>query len=123
MNLETRLEQLNSAVKMELWQEAYKAIEDISDLMNKSKKMPKPQVMAMYFLKLALVFMKAGNLLFHAAALFKHFQLVRDQKKNITGMLWLCCISIILSKKLLIYLILYLFFFLSQRKNFPRRLQ
>lgn len=85
MNLETRLEQLNYAIKMELWQEAYKAIEDISDLMNKSKKMPKPHVMASYYQKLSLVFWKAGNMLFHAAALFKLFQLLRDQKKNITG--------------------------------------
>jgi len=84
MNLETRLEQLNYAIRMELWQEAYKAIEDISDLMNKSKKMPKPHVMASYFQKLSLVFLKAGNQLFHAAALFKLFQLLRDQKKNIT---------------------------------------
>ncbi|XP_071532638.1 eukaryotic translation initiation factor 3 subunit A [Panulirus ornatus] len=85
MNLETRLEQLNYAIKMELWQEAYKAIEDISDLMNKSKKMPKPHVMASYYQKLSLVFWKAGNMLFHAAALFKLFQLLRDQKKNITA--------------------------------------
>ncbi|XP_068218181.1 eukaryotic translation initiation factor 3 subunit A isoform X2 [Palaemon carinicauda] len=85
MNLETRLEQLNYAIKMELWQEAYKAIEDISDLMNKSKKMPKPHVMASYYQKLSLVFWKAGNQLFHAAALFKLFQLLRDQKKNITA--------------------------------------
>lgn len=85
MNLETRLEQLNYAIKMELWQEAYKAIEDISDLMNKSKKMPKPHVMASYYQKLSLVFWKAGNQLFHAAALFKLFQLLRDQKKNITS--------------------------------------
>ncbi|CAL4113931.1 unnamed protein product, partial [Meganyctiphanes norvegica] len=84
MNLETRLEQLNYAIRMELWQEAYKAIEDISDLMNKSKKSPKPHVMASYFQKLSLVFLKAGNQLFHAAALFKLFQLLRDQKKNIT---------------------------------------
>ncbi|KAG7173693.1 Eukaryotic translation initiation factor 3 subunit A-like 2, partial [Homarus americanus] len=85
MNLETRLEQLTYAIKMELWQEAYKAIEDISDLMNKSKKMPKPHVMASYYQKLSLVFWKAGNMLFHAAALFKLFQLLRDQKKNITA--------------------------------------
>ncbi|XP_042865797.1 eukaryotic translation initiation factor 3 subunit A-like isoform X3 [Penaeus japonicus] len=85
MNLETRLEQLNYAIKMELWQEAYKAIEDISDLMNKSKKMPKPHVMASYYQKLSLVFWKAGNHLFHAASLFKLFQLLRDQKKNITS--------------------------------------
>ena len=84
MNLETRLEQLNYAIKMELWQEAYRAIEYVSDLMGKSKKSPKPQIMASYYQKLSLVFWKAGNQLFHAAALLKLFQLNKEQKKNIT---------------------------------------
>ncbi|KAF2355103.1 Eukaryotic translation initiation factor 3 subunit A [Trinorchestia longiramus] len=85
MNLETRLVQLSFAIKMELWQEAYRAIEYVSDLMGKSKKSPKPQIMATYYQRLALVFWKAGNQLFHAAALLKLFQLNREQKKNITA--------------------------------------
>ncbi|KAA0191179.1 hypothetical protein HAZT_HAZT006772 [Hyalella azteca] len=85
MNLETRLVQLDHAIRMELWQEAYRAIEYVSDLMGKSKKSPKPQIMATYYQKLALVFWKAGNQLFHAAALLKLFQLNREQKKNITA--------------------------------------
>jgi len=85
MNLETRLEQLNFAIRMELWQEAYRAIEYVSDLMGKSKKSPKPQIMAAYYQKLALVFWKAGNHLFHAAALLKLFHLNKEQKKNITS--------------------------------------
>lgn len=70
---------------MELWQEAYKAIEDIHGLMILAKKMPRPQQMAQYYQKLALVFGKSGNHLFHAAALFRLFQLSRDLKKNITA--------------------------------------
>ncbi|XP_023248195.1 eukaryotic translation initiation factor 3 subunit A [Copidosoma floridanum] len=84
LNLETRLIQLDSAIQMELWQEAYKAIEDIHGLMNLSKKMPVPKTMANYYQKLAMVFWKAGNYLFHAAALFKLFQLSRDMKKNMS---------------------------------------
>lgn len=84
LNLETRLYQLDSAIQMELWQEAYKAIEDIHGLMNMSKKMPVPKTMANYYQKLAMVFWKAGNYLFHAAALFKLYQLSKDMKKNIT---------------------------------------
>lgn len=56
MHLETRLVQLDSAIQMELWQEAYKATEDIHGLMTLSKKSPKPQLMANYYQKLALVF-------------------------------------------------------------------
>ncbi|KAH1009215.1 hypothetical protein HUJ04_001605 [Dendroctonus ponderosae] len=84
LNLETRLHQLDFAIQMELWQEAYKAIEDINNLMNLSKKMPVPKTMANYYQKLAMVFWKAGNYLFHAAALFKLLQLSKEMKKNIT---------------------------------------
>ncbi|GBM00210.1 Eukaryotic translation initiation factor 3 subunit A [Araneus ventricosus] len=85
MHLETRLVQLDSAIQMELWQEAYKAIEDIHGLMNLSKKAPNPRLMANYYQKLALVFWKSNNYLFHAAALFRLFHLSREQKKNITA--------------------------------------
>lgn len=82
--LDTRLYQLDSAIQMELWQEAYKAIEDIHGLMALSKKTPVPKTMANYYQKLAMVFSKAGNHLFHAAALLKLFQLTRELKKNLT---------------------------------------
>lgn len=84
LNLDTRLHQLDSAIQMELWQEAYKAIEDIHGLMTLSKKTPVAKTMANYYQKLAMVFWKAGNQLFHAAALLKLFQLTREMKKNIT---------------------------------------
>merc|ERR1719357_355344 len=85
MNLDTRLVQLDAAIQMELWQEAYKAIEDIHGLMILSKKVFQPKMMANYYQKLALVFWKSGNQLFHAAAVFKHFQLTREMKKNISA--------------------------------------
>lgn len=80
-----RLNQLDSAIQMELWQEAYKAIEDVHGLMNLAKKQPVAKTMANYYQKLAMVFWKAGNQLFHAAALLKLFQLTREMKKNITA--------------------------------------
>uniref|UniRef100_A0A1B6CP13 Eukaryotic translation initiation factor 3 subunit A n=1 Tax=Clastoptera arizonana TaxID=38151 RepID=A0A1B6CP13_9HEMI len=83
-NLDTRLVQLDSAIQMELWQEAYKATEDIHNLMNLSKKPPVPKTMANYYHKLAMVFWKAGYYLFHAAALFKLFQLSKEMKKNMS---------------------------------------
>ena len=84
MNLDTRLVQLDAAIHMELWKEAYKAVEDIHGLiMSLSKKVFQPKMMAYYYQKLALVFWKSGNFLFHAAAEFKNFQLTRE-KKNIS---------------------------------------
>ncbi|XP_071946958.1 eukaryotic translation initiation factor 3 subunit A-like isoform X2 [Antedon mediterranea] len=84
LNMETRLMQLETAISMELWQEAYKAVEDIHSLMGLSKKPPKPQMMANYYQKLGLVFWKSGNALFHACALHRLLQLSRDQRKNLT---------------------------------------
>lgn len=84
LNLDTRLYQLDSAIQMELWQEAYKAIEDIHGLMTMSKKTPQPKTMANYYQKLAMVFWKADNRLFHAAALLRLLQLSRELKKTIT---------------------------------------
>lgn len=87
MHLETRLIQLESATQIELWQEAYRATDDIKryGLMNLNKKPPKPQLMANYYQKLALVFWKADCHLFHAAALFRLFHLTRELKKTITS--------------------------------------
>lgn len=84
-HLETRLFQLNHAISMELWQEAYKAVEDIYGLMNLSRTKPKPGQMFNYYSKLSLIFWKAGNQLFHAATLQKLFVLLREQKKTITS--------------------------------------
>ena len=85
LHLETRLQQLDCAITMELWQEAYKATDDIKrfNLMNLSKKPLKPQLMASYYQKLGLVFYKANCPLFHAAALLRHFLLTKEWRKNI----------------------------------------
>lgn len=113
MHLDTRLNQLDSAIGMELWQvtslflaadplqfffevnkkkdngdafsftqEAFKAVEDIHDLIVRSKKVPKPSSLASYFENVSLVFLKSGNHLFHAAACHRLFLLFSEQKKN-----------------------------------------
>jgi len=84
MHLETRLVQLDSAISMELWQEAFKAVEDIHGLITLAKKQPKPSLMANYYQKLGLVFSKSGNHLFHATTLHRLFSLSREQRKNLS---------------------------------------
>ncbi|XP_071827297.1 eukaryotic translation initiation factor 3 subunit A-like [Apostichopus japonicus] len=84
VHLDTRLFQLETAIHMELWQEAYKAVEDIHNLMEISKKTPKAQLMATYYTKLGLVFWKSGNRLFHACALHRLLQLSREHRKNLS---------------------------------------
>uniref|UniRef100_A0A8C5QF86 Eukaryotic translation initiation factor 3 subunit A n=1 Tax=Leptobrachium leishanense TaxID=445787 RepID=A0A8C5QF86_9ANUR len=84
MHLETRLVQLDSAISMELWQEAFKAVEDIHGLFALSKKPPKPQLMANYYNKVSTVFWKSGNTLFHASTLHRLFHLSREMRKNLS---------------------------------------
>ena len=85
IHLETRLYQLKHAISMQLWQEAYKAVEDIYALMLLSKSKPKPNQMFHYYSNLSLIFWKAENYLFHAATLQKLFFLLKEQKKNISN--------------------------------------
>ncbi|XP_040217411.1 eukaryotic translation initiation factor 3 subunit A isoform X2 [Rana temporaria] len=84
MHLETRLVQLDSAISMELWQEAFKAVEDIHGLFALSKKPPKPQLMSNYYNKVSTVFWKSGNALFHASTLHRLYHLSREMRKNLT---------------------------------------
>ncbi|KAH7710345.1 eukaryotic translation initiation factor 3 subunit 10 [Aphelenchoides avenae] len=83
---ETRLKQLDTAIQMELWQEAYKSAEDLHNMMqlskDKDKRMVKPASYVNYYDKLALVFWKGGNTLFHAAALLQKFNIYKDMKKT-----------------------------------------
>lgn len=68
-----------------LFQEAFKAVEDVYGLMQLSKRPPKPQVMANYYQKVALVFWKAENYLFHACTLHRLYVLSREQKRTMTN--------------------------------------
>jgi translation initiation factor 3 subunit A len=85
---ETRLIQLNTAIQMELWQEAYKSAEDLHNIMqlskDKDRRMVKPASYVNYYDKLALIFWKGGNILFHAAALLQKFVIYKDMKRSFT---------------------------------------
>lgn len=77
-HLDTRFQQLNVAVELELWQEAFRSIEDIHTLLNLSKRPAKPIMMTNYFEKLSTIFLVGENYLFHAAAYSRYFNLLRN---------------------------------------------
>ncbi|KAJ8759643.1 hypothetical protein K2173_009290 [Erythroxylum novogranatense] len=82
--LDTRFEQLKIATELELWQEAFRSIEDIHGLMCMVKKTPKPSLMVVYYAKLTEVFWISSSHLYHAYAWIKLFTLQKSFNKNLS---------------------------------------
>ncbi|KAL1550319.1 Eukaryotic translation initiation factor 3 subunit A [Salvia divinorum] len=81
--LDTRFEQLKVATELELWQEAFRSIEDIFGLMCMVKKTPKSSLMVVYYSKLSEIFWMSSNHLYHAYAWLKLFSLQKNFNKNL----------------------------------------
>ncbi|TKY62254.1 Eukaryotic translation initiation factor 3 subunit A [Spatholobus suberectus] len=82
--LDTRVEQLKIATELELWQEAFRSVEDIHGLMCMVKKTPKPSLMVVYYVKLTEIFWISSSHLYHAYAWFRLFLLQKSFNKNLS---------------------------------------
>ncbi|KAJ8627303.1 hypothetical protein MRB53_020610 [Persea americana] len=82
--LDTRFEQLKIATELELWQEAFRSVEDIHGLMCMVKKTPKASLMVTYYAKLTEIFWVSDCHLYHAYAWLKLFTLQKTYNKNLT---------------------------------------
>uniref|UniRef100_A0A1X7VGV1 Eukaryotic translation initiation factor 3 subunit A n=1 Tax=Amphimedon queenslandica TaxID=400682 RepID=A0A1X7VGV1_AMPQE len=80
--VDTRFEQLDKAIAIDLWQEAFKAIESINFLISRPKQKAKASLLENFYQKQASVYWMANNKLFHAAALHRLFVLRKEQKKT-----------------------------------------
>lgn len=76
-HLDTRFQQLSVGSALELWAEAFRSVEDIHMLLNLTKRPARNITMATYFERLATIFSRSENHLFHAAAYNRYYNLLR----------------------------------------------
>ena len=79
-HLDTRYYQLNVAVELELWQEAFRSVEDLQTLMSLTKRQVKPIALANYYEQLTKIFLVSENYLFHAAAWSRLYNLYKQSQ-------------------------------------------
>ena len=104
--LDTRFAQLNTSVELELWQEAFRSVEDVHNLLTMAKKAPRPGMMANYYEKLTKIFLMSGNALYHAAAWAKYYSLVtaiggrsEDEMHRLAGQVLVSALAVPVGQK------------------------
>lgn len=73
--LEIRYHQVSVAIKLELYSEAFRTVDDINVIMGLIDELPNEKLILEYYEKLADIFLVSDNFLFHAFALHKCYML------------------------------------------------
>ena len=79
--LDQRFQQVTVSVKLELWHEAYRSIEDVYHLMKISKQSPRAFTLATHYKNLAKVLLISNAQLLHTVAWEKFYQLYSTNPK------------------------------------------
>ncbi|XP_049850253.1 uncharacterized protein LOC126322383 [Schistocerca gregaria] len=82
MLLEIRFIQLDTAIKLELWQEAFRTVEDIEAMMRESKHEPPIGLLVILFEKITQIFWMSENYTFHAHSINKYYRLYLEMKNK-----------------------------------------
>ena len=105
--LELRKTQIEYALKMGHWSDAYRTSEVIFFLINKQEKKIVRATLQTFFTQLSLIFFKSGNYLFHSYATLNQHQIVmknttvsEDDKAKLSGELVFSALSATLNNRL-----------------------
>lgn len=83
MHVETRFELVTTAGRLNLWQEAFKGMEAISQLVKVSGRDPPVRIKVQFFRKMAQIFWRSQDYVFHAVAWHKFFLLVLQEQREL----------------------------------------
>jgi translation initiation factor 3 subunit A len=93
-------------VELELWQEAFRSVEDVHNLLIMAKKAPRPAMMANYYEKLTKIFLMSGNALYHAAAWGKFYAVTtsiggktEDELSRLAGQVLVSALAVPVNQK------------------------
>lgn len=81
--MDTRLKQLQTATELELWQEAYRTVEDVYSLMDSYPRQPSNKLLLRYLELLSVIFWHSHNHLFHAYSLSRFFVLLQIEERKV----------------------------------------
>lgn len=100
--LEQRFHQLDVSVKLKLWHEAFRSIEDVHQLLKMNSNLsPKASFMAAFYENISKTLVVSGNYLLNAVALIKFYKLYQKNPnateadfKHYSSLIFMACLAV-----------------------------